>query len=274
MSSKEIILVESSEKVTHFRINRPKVRNAISLELMAQLSNAFREAETDSETHVVVLSGVGDHFGAGYDLTVDWRNLYGSKNPLGVRRMLAECVEFEMNPWKFSKPVIAMIRGYCLAGSCELAMMCCISYASNTAKFGEPEIRFSAVPPATVMPWVVGLRHARELLYSGNIIDAEEALRIGLINRVFPDDELEEETMRYARTVAAIDPEAVQMMKTCMNFTAENAGFRQSIQYGIDNGAVVESSETVSYQRFIKKAREEGLTGAIRWREAQFKQYT
>ena len=272
MSSDALVLVETDHNVTHFRINRPKVRNAISLELMEQLSNAFRDAESDSETRVVVLSGVGEHFGAGYDLTVDWRNLYGKKYPFGVRRMLSECVEFEMNPWTFSKPVIAMIRGYCLAGSCELAMMCCISYASETAKFGEPEIRFSAVPPAVVMPWVVGLRHARELLYSGNIIDSQDALRIGLVNRVFPDDELGAETMRYARTVAAIDPEAVQSMKACINFTAENAGFRQSIQYGVDNGAVVEATETASYQKFIEIAQQQGLRAAIRWRESQFNQ--
>ncbi len=272
MSSDDLVLVESDQKVTHFRINRPSKRNAISLELMEQLSNAFRNAETDPNTHVVVLSGEGDHFGAGYDLTVDWRNLYGSKNPYGVRRMLSECVEFEMNPWTFSKPVIAMIRGYCLAGSCELAMMCCISYASETAKFGEPEIRFSAVPPAVVMPWVIGLRHARELLYSGNIIDADDALRIGLVNRVFPDYELEAETMKYARTVAAIDTEAVQSMKSCINFTAENAGFKQSIQYGVDNGAIVEATETRSYRNFIKIAQKQGLTAAIRWRESQFAQ--
>ncbi len=266
-----LVLVETQDKIAHFRLNRPKVRNALSPQLIEELSDAFKSADTDDDIHVIVLSGVGDHFGAGYDLTVDWRNLYGGNNPTGTRRMLAECVEFEMSPWSCSKPVIAMVRGYCLAGSCELSMMCCVTYASESAHFGEPEIQFSAVPPALVMPWVVGLRHARELLYTGDIIDASEALRIGLVNRVFKDDELEAETMRYARRVAAIDPVAVQMMKTCINFTAENAGFRQSIQYGIDNGAIVEATETESYLRFKEIAARDGLTAAIRWREAQFK---
>ena len=266
----EIVITEQEGYVAHFRINRPEARNSISQELMKQLSTAFRDADSDPDVRVIVLSGVGDHFGAGYDLTVDWRNLYGEKNPMGVRRMLSECVEFEMTPWRCSKPVIAMIRGFCLAGSCELAMMCCISYASETAKFGEPEIRFSAVPPAIVMPWVTGLRHARELLYSGDIIDAHEALRIGLVNRVFPDEDLERETMRYAQRVAKVDPEAVQMMKTCMNFTAENAGFEQCMNYGVENGAIVESMETQSYRRFIEVAQRDGLRAAIRWREQQF----
>ena len=265
-----LVIIEQQDKVVHLKINRPESRNALSLELMKELSEAFREADTDNGIHVVVLSGVGDHFGAGYDLTVDWRNLYGQKNPIGVRRMLSECLEFEMNPWTCSKPVIAMVRGYCLAGSCELSMMCCITYASETANFGEPEIRFSAVPPAIVMPWVVGLRHARELLYSGDTIDANEALRIGLVNRVFADNSLEAETMRYARRVAAMDPEAVQLMKVCMNFTAENAGFRECLEYGVNNGAVVEATETISYQRFIEVAQREGLKAAIRWREKQY----
>ncbi len=264
------VLSECHGNVAHIRLNRPQVRNALSPELMAELSAAFREADLDDAVHVIVLSGVGEHFGAGYDLNVDWRHLYGKSNPAGTRRMLDECVEFEMNPWNCSKPVIAMVRGYCLAGSCELAMMCCITYASAAAKFGEPEIRFSAVPPALVMPWVVGLRHSRELLYAGEVIDAEEALRIGMVNRIFADEELEAATMRYAARVAAMDPLAVRMIKKCVNHTAENAGFSQSIQYGIDNGAIVESTETENYRQFMEVTQRDGLTAAIRWREAKF----
>ena len=266
----DVVITEQDGHVVHFRINRPESRNSISQELMKRLSDAFREADADSEIRVVVLSGVGEHFGAGYDLNVDWRNLYGNKNPLGARRMLSECVEFEMSPWRCSKPVIAMIRGFCLAGSCELAMMCCISYASETAKLGEPEIRFSATPPAIVMPWVTGLRHARELLYSGDVIDAYEAQRIGLVNRVFPDGDLDKETMRYAHRVATVDPEAVQMMKACMNFTAENAGFEQCLKFGIENGALVDVMETKSYRQFMEVAQRDGLRAAIRWRDSQF----
>ena len=256
--------------IAHLRINRPHARNALSQELITELSAEFKSIDANDDIYVVVLSGVGDHFGAGYDLNVDWRNLYGKRNPVGTRRMLSECVEFEMNPWRCSKPVIAMVRGYCLAGSCELSMMCCVTYASDTARFGEPEIKFSAVPPALVMPWVVGLRHARELLYSGDIIDAQEALRIGLVNKVFPDDELEAETMQYARRVAAMDPVVVQLMKACINQTAEITGFSQSLQYAIENGAIAEATETENYVQFMEVAQREGLTAAIRWREAKF----
>ncbi len=266
----EVLIVERDGRVAHFRVNRPKKRNSISPELMEQLSTAFRDADADDSVRVIVLSGVGDHFGAGYDLTVDWRHLYGESNAFGVRRMLMDCKEFEFGPWNCSKPVIAMVRGYCLAGSCELSMMCCMTYASETAKFGEPEIRFSATPPVYVMPWLTGIRQARELLYSGDMIDAPEALRIGLVNKVFADDALEAETMRYAQRVAAVDLEALQLTKATLNRAAEIAGFKEAVQYGIETGTIMEALETESYRKFADVQRREGLTAAIRWREKQF----
>ena len=87
---------------------------------------------------MLILSGNGPHFGAGYDLKFDWGKAYSEGGPMSQRRMLTDCLEFETTPWDCSKPVIAMVRGYCLAGSCELAMMCCITFASQTAMFGEP----------------------------------------------------------------------------------------------------------------------------------------
>ncbi len=266
----EVLVIEQIDKVAHFRVNRPEKRNSINPELMSQLSSAFRDADTDDGIRVIVLSGVGNHFGAGYDLSVDWRNLYGEKSPVGVRKMLMDCVAFEFGPWNCSKPVIAMVRGYCLAGSCELSMMCCITYASETAKFGEPEIRFSATPPVYVMPYLTGVRRARELLYSGDMIDAQEALRIGLVNKVFDDAELEEQTMRYAKRVATVDLEALQLTKATMNRVAEIAGFKEAVQYGVETGTVMEASETESYRKFSEIQRSVGLTAAIRWREKQF----
>lgn len=268
----DVLIAEQDGEVILFRINRPQKRNAINPDLMAALSEAFREADRDDSIKVIVLTGTGEHFGAGYDLSVDWRHLYGKNDAHGIRRMLMECAEFEFGPWNCSKPVIAMVRGYCLAGSCELSMMCCVTYASETAMFGEPEIRFSATPPVYVMPWLTGVRRARELLYAGDTIDAEEAMRIGLINRVFPDAELERETMRFARRVACVDLEALQLTKATLNRAAEIAGFKEAVQYGIETGAIMEALETESYRKFADIQKRDGLTAAIRWREKQFEQ--
>jgi enoyl-CoA hydratase/carnithine racemase len=149
-------------------------------------------------------------------------------------------------------------------------MMSCITYASETAKFGEPEIRFANAPPALIMPWIIGLKRSRELLYTGDTIGAEEALRIGMVNRVFPDAELEEETWRYARRAAAIAVEGLQTTKAAINRGAEIAGLRQAIAYGVEVGAALDATETETSRQFDEVRARDGLKAAIRWRESQF----
>jgi enoyl-CoA hydratase/carnithine racemase len=261
---------EVNEQIAQLQINRPAAMNSIHPDLMAELSAAIRRADDDPEVHVLVLSGKGPHFGAGYDLKFDWGGHYSEGGPMGKRRMLTDCVEFEFSPWDCSKPVIAMVRGYCLAGSCELAMMCCVTFASETAKFGEPEIRFSAAPPALIMPWLVGLKKARGLLYTGDLIDAEEAVRCGMINRAFPDDRLEAETLRYARRAAAISLEGLKTTKASINRGAEIAGFREALRYGVECGAILDATETETSRKFNEVRERDGLGAAIRWRESQF----
>jgi len=261
---------QASERIAQLQINRPGAMNSIHPDLMAELSAAIRRADDDPEVHVLVLSGKGPHFGAGYDLKFNWDGHYPEGGPMGARRMLTDCLEFEFTPWDCSKPVIAMVRGYCLAGSCELAMMCCVTFASETAKFGEPEIRFSSAPPALIMPWLVGLKKARELLYTGDLIDAEEAVRVGMINRVFPDDRLEAETLRYARRVAAISLEGLKTTKASINRGAEIAGFREALRYGVESGSILDGTETETSRKFDEVRARDGLGAAIRWRESQF----
>ena len=266
---KDVIKLTVESKIAHVQIDRPKSMNAIHPDMMDELSSAMKRADRDPQVQVLVLSGVGNHFGAGYDLKADWIAKYG-RDPMGAREMLEDCLQMEFTPWDCKKPVIAMVRGYCLAGSCELAMMCCVTFASDTAMFGEPEIRFSTSPPAVIMPWVVGLKKARELLYTGDIIDAEEALSIGMINRVFADDQLEHETWKYARRVAAISPEGLKTTKAAINRGAEMAGLRQALNYGVETGAILDSTETETYKQFNAIRDKDGLPAAIRWRETQF----
>lgn len=268
----ETVIVTKKDRVAHVQINRPKAMNSISFDLMRDLSAALREADDDDDVRVIVLSGVGANFGAGYDLKADWGGKFGGRGPMSMRAMLKACVEFELTPWNCEKPVIAMVRGYCLAGSCELAMMCCITFAADNSTFGEPEIRFSTAPPAMVMPWIVGLKKARELLYTGDLIDAQEALRIGMVNRVFSDDKLEEETFRYARRAAIISVEGLKTTKAAINRGAEIAGFKSSLDYGVETGAALDATDTDTYMTFKEITAREGLTAAIRWRENQFKE--
>ncbi|MEQ9490201.1 MAG: enoyl-CoA hydratase-related protein [Alphaproteobacteria bacterium] len=265
----DAITVEKEDRIAWVYIDRPKAMNSIEPDTMKEMHGVFQALGEDDDVAVIVLAGAGKHFGAGYDLKFDWTGHYGN-TVLGWRKMLQECVDFEFLPWDCQKPVIAMVRGYCLAGSCELAMMSCITIASEDAKFGEPEIRFSTSPPAIVMPWIVGLKKARELLYTGDLIDAAEAHRIGMVNKVVPEADLEAETRKLAKRIAAISPEGLLTTKSSINQTAEIAGFRTSIAYGINQGAMLDASETQALKEFSRIREAEGLTAAIRWRESQF----
>lgn len=266
----EDLIIEKNDKIAHIQINRPKQMNSLNPSLMGDLSKAFRDADRDDSIRVIVLSGAGANFGAGYDLKFNWSTHYGGSAPMNVRSMLKACVDFEFTPWDCEKPVIAMVRGHCLAGSCELAMMCCITFGSENSQYGEPEIRFSNSPPAVVMPWIVGLKKARELLYTGDTVDAQEALRIGMINRVFPDDRLEEETFRYARRAAAISLEGLKTTKASINRGAEIAGFQQAVYNGVEIGTILDATATDVAKQFEEVRVKDGLGAALRWRESQF----
>ncbi len=271
ISDYETILYAAENGIATITLNRPEVKNAINFAMMEELPAALNRAEADPGVNVVVLTHKGADWGAGYDLKQDWRGKYGgAEGVLAARNMLRACVAFEYGPWDCEKPVIAMVRGYCLAGSCELAMMCCVTFASDTAQFGEPEVRFSTAPPMMVMPWTIGLKKSRELLYTGDTIDAEEALRLGMINRVYPEAELEAETYRYARRCAAISQEALKTTKAAINRGAEAAGFRQAMEIGIDMGAALDATPTEVYRTFKEITANEGLGAALRWRESQF----
>lgn len=270
----ETLLYEKKGRIAHIQFNRPKALNAINLEMMEELPRAIKAADKDDEVSVIVLSGAGKSFGAGYDLKIDWGKVYGGaagRTPLGTRQMLTDCAAYEFAPWDCQKPTIAMVRGYCVAGSCEVAMMCCVTIASENAQFGEPEIRFSTAPPVVVMPWMVGLKKARELLYTGDLIDAKTALQIGMVNHVVPDDQLEEATFKLARRMATISVEGLKTTKAAINRGAEIAGFREAVNYGIETGAILDATPTEMYRRFKEIAAAEGLAAAVRWREAQFK---
>jgi enoyl-CoA hydratase/carnithine racemase len=169
-----------------------------------------------------------------------------------------------------TKPVIASVQGHCLGGGCELAMMCDLTVAADDALFGEPEIRFSNVGPALIMPFVIGQKRARELLYTGDPIDAQTALAYGMVNRVVPRAELEAATMKLARRLALISPEALTATKRALTRGADAAGFRNAIRAGLDVLAPLYAARTEIGMKFDEIREKEGLGAALRWRAAQF----
>jgi enoyl-CoA hydratase len=162
------------------------------------------------------------------------------------------------------------VQGHALGGGCEITMFCDITVAADNALFGEPEVRFSDIGPAIIMPWLVGYKKARELLYLGDMISAEEALRLGMVNRVVPLAKLQAETMRFARRLALIAPEALYAGKLAISRGADAAGFRSAMQAGLDMMAPLYAAKSEVGLQFTDMTRKHGLRAALKWRRDQF----
>jgi enoyl-CoA hydratase len=266
-----VLLEEQLGPVRRLTLNRPEVLNALSSELVEALSDALGRAADDREARVVVIRGAGRAFSAGYDLKEEARA--GDKDASAWRRELAHALDRMLELFDHPKPVIAEVHGYCLAGGCDLMMMCDIAVAADDAVFGEPEIRFGSGVVTMVMPWLVGARKAKELLLTGDDrIPAEEALRIGLVNRVVPRERLEGETLTLARRMAVLDPVSLSLTKQAVNRSLEAAGFREALWTNVDLDAVIEAAEVPERREFNRIREERGLKEAIRWRNERFRE--
>jgi enoyl-CoA hydratase len=268
-----VVLYEVDDKVSVITLNRPEKLNAISAELLHQLRDAFHRADTEKATSVVLLRAAGRSFCAGYDIGAkpegadDWRS-----DPIKTHKHLAHQLDFEMLPWNLQKPVIASVQGHVMGGGCELVMLCDLTIAADNASFGEPEIRFSSVGPAIVMPAIIGYKKARELLYFGDAIDAQTARELGMVNRVVPLAELKEKSLAWAKRLALVSPEALYATKLAINRGADAAGFTNRIHIGLDVVAPLYATKTELGERFRAIAATEGVPAAVRWRAAQFKE--
>jgi enoyl-CoA hydratase/carnithine racemase len=268
--AEELVTYKVEDRVGVITLNRPDKLNAISVELKRALIERFHEADRDPATTVVLLRAEGRAFSAGYDISPNPARAARKGNALAWHESLTDDVRLEMTPWDMRKPVIAAVQGHCLGGGCELVMMCDITIAADDAQFGEPEIRFSNVGPALIMPFVIGFKRARELLYMGDPIDAPTALAWGMVNRVVPRAELDAAAMKFARRMALMSPEALTATKLAINRGADAAGFRNAIRAGLDVLAPLYAATTEVGRRFDEIREKDGLVAALRWRAAQF----
>jgi enoyl-CoA hydratase/carnithine racemase len=274
MSDKQATMVryEAEEKVGVITLDRADKLNAINSVMKDEIIAAFARADKDPATSVIVLRANGRSFSAGFDLghSPDRGKDSGAADPNTWDAILHRSFDFGMSPWSTTKPVIASVQGHVLGGGCELALMCDLTIAAEDAKFGEPEVRFSHLGPLMVMPWFIGLKRARELLFFGDMIDARTALQFGMVNRVVPTAELREETMRYAKRLALISPEALRWGKRVINRGAEIAGLRSAVEAGVDSFVSLYATQTEVGREFGRRVQQEGLKAALEWRRAQF----
>jgi enoyl-CoA hydratase len=204
------VLLDVSERIATVTLNRPEVRNALSAEVLQLLPGLLAGADDDDDVDVIVLTGADPAFCAGLDL-----GELGS--PDGARLVGADASRRNRGPFPpLSKPLIGAINGAAVTGGLELALNCDFLVASEHAKFGDTHARLGVMPTwglSVLLPQAIGVRRAREMSFTGNFIDAAEALALGLVNHVVPHDELIPFTRRIAADVVAADGAAVRQLR-------------------------------------------------------------
>jgi len=253
------ISYEKKENIGLLTMNRPEKMNALSEELTNELEELLTELEKDDELRVLVITGAGDKaFVAGADIQelVDRDGIAGRK----VSRFRQELFSRIEN---LPVPVIAAVNGYALGGGLELALACNIRICSDKAQFGAPEVKLGIIPGdggTQRLPRLVGLGRAMEMILTGDFIDAHEAYRIGLANRVVPFENLMDETMKLAQKIASRPPLAVKYAKDAVN---------RSVEGSTGSGYDLESYlHALSCTTEDKK---EGVTAFLEKRKGEFK---
>jgi enoyl-CoA hydratase len=236
-------------------LHRPEARNAINLEVVNEMHAALEALGRDESTRVLILTGSGGTaFAAGADIR-ELRDRRSADALRGINSSLFLAVE------RFPLPTIAAVNGYALGGGCELALACDLRIAGESARFGQPEVGLGIIPAAGAtyrLPRLVGAGRARELILTGRIIDSDEALRIGLINRRVPDDRVLEEARSTALLMARKGPLALRAAKLALEASA----------YGPDAGHVAERlAQAILFESADKR---EGMTAFIQGRPPRF----
>ncbi|MDI9570639.1 MAG: enoyl-CoA hydratase/isomerase family protein [Pseudomonadota bacterium] len=225
----ETILAElNAEGLAVLTLNRPEKRNAITIQMRREISSCLTAWKDDPAVRVLVLTGAGGAFTAGFDLGE-------FKNPALLHDLYQTSSAYHRDLWHFPKPVIAAVNGPALAGGFDLAKLCDLRICSPEARFGHPEIKFGAPTLFTPLKWLIGAGLARELCLSGRIIDAAEAYRIGLVNELVATDRLLARAGEIARQIMEAPQEALGKTKQFFLLNAER-DFEASFSIEHDKG--------------------------------------
>ena len=251
----ETLIFEKKDNIRIITLNRPERLNAMNFQIAVDLESVIAEIEEDEQARAVILTGAGRAFSAGGDIK-DMADPEAKNPPLG-RYIFFNKVE------DVSKPVIAAINGICIGGGLEIALCCDFRITSDAAKFGQAEVKLGIMPGGggtARLPRLIGPGRAKEFLYFGDFIDAQEAYRIGLVNKVVPPEGLMDEAMKWARELAERPPLSLKMIKDCVNI-----GMQMDLLSAIDYEA------KCAKMLFTTEDSVEGTTAFVEKRKPNFK---
>lgn len=248
----ETILEEQEGRVAILTINRPDKLNALNQKVRDEMVGILERLKSDDSVGVIVITGAGEKaFIAGADI-----NEFEGRSPFDQRHAMRPPRIFDVMA-SYPKPVIAMINGFCLGGGCELAMSCDIRIAAETARFGQPEINLGLIPGGggtQRLPRLVGTGHALRLILTGEMIDAAEAERLGLVEQIVPLDELREKTLELAGKIAEKSPLTLRVAKEAVR-SSERLPIEDGLLYERDLFCLCFSSEDMAegVEAFLEK---------------------
>ena len=261
MSNQDAVRLDIEDTIATVLLNRPEALNALNNDVFWGLQKAAQSIKENADVRVAILTGAGEKaFSAGIDLKMVASRESGSatfaKYREGYDRLYNVKMIFTMYE-ELAVPVIAAINGYCLGAALELALCCDMRLACDTAMFGLPEITFGVIPDlgsTQRLPRIVGLGMAKELIFTGRRIDAAEALRLGLVNHVYPRDQLMAEARKLAEEIAKLNPSIVQGAKRAANLTLStplDVGLRMETDVVLSSGSGRQFGEQA--RQFLKK---------------------
>ncbi|MDP2916782.1 MAG: enoyl-CoA hydratase-related protein [Dehalococcoidia bacterium] len=253
------LLYEKSEGIGTVTINRRIALNALNSEVLTELYQIFGELESDPEVRVVIITGTGEKaFVAGADIA-EMQTL----DAVGIRKFAVKGRKICDKIYNFSKPVIAAVNGFALGGGCELTMCCDLRIASENARFGQPEINLGIIPGfggTQRLPRLIGMTKAKELVYTGDMIDAQTALALGLVNKVVPQASLMTEARELARKLLSKSGATLAQAKRAMNTGAN-----------MDLSSALDLEEECLTVCFATEDQKEGMKAFLEKRKPQFK---
>ncbi|MCH7836385.1 MAG: crotonase/enoyl-CoA hydratase family protein [Chloroflexi bacterium] len=274
----ETISYSAGDGIARVVLNRPERLNAINLQLIEELRGAVTAANDDEAVRVIVLSGAGRSFCAGYDL--DWgtkaedaaqRAMSGQWDPVRDYLGMSRNVRAFMSLWESPKPVIAQVHGWCVGGGTDLVLCSDLIYMAEDAQIGYPPARVWGEPTTAMWVYRLGLEHAKRLMLTGEALSGTEAERLGLASKAVPADELAGVVEAMARKLATIPSNQLALSKLLVNQTYENMGLRSSQLIGtLFDGAARHTPEGIAWRDLAMK---EGFREAVRRRDAPFGDY-
>ena len=271
MSDYEFILVdEPAPYVQRITLNRPEKRNAMNNGLRGEVFDALLKGDQNPDIRVTIIRGAGKAFCSGYDLAGGNHMEQPYYTPGGIGNWPRHVVQGWFSIWDLAKPIIAQVHDYCLAGGTELATACDLVYVAEDVQIGYPPVRTMSPPDMQFHPWMLGMRHAMELMLTGDSMDGADAVNYGFANKAYPAEDLDEKVLAHAERVAKVASDVQQMNKRSIHRAMEIMGMRAAIHAGTEIQALAFFTETSqTYRAELGK----GVSAALTKRDEVFGDY-